>query len=211
MVAVAVAYLAWPEVVRLQTLEHIVKIVEPAASRMELRSYTQHNSKQRELTGTGSHPVPTLVCALQSQCALSIDLSLATTLPAEHLEQPPQFVALPTIRKLLALSPCTDTQCLVCQRQAALPSPHPPGQELPAVVPVVVPAEAPPAEEPAPLSSGADASPVLSHSPRHPGLIPSAMEESTPAVLGAGSEAVAVAAAAEAPVSVPVSPSPLGL
>ena len=156
------------------------------------------------MTGIKSHPELALISALRSLRALSTGLSLAAALPTVHRGQLPVSTGLPTDGRPGVSALDIDAQCHVCQRQAALPYPHPTARELPAVLP----AEEPPFEEPALLSSDADASPVLSHSPRHPDLIPSVAAESAPAVHGAGPVAVLVAvaavpAAAEAPVFVP--------
>ena len=88
MAEVAGACLVSQEVVRPQTLEHTERIVEPAASHLVLRSYTQRSSKQSELTGIESHHVLALTSALRSLRALSTILSPAVSPLAAHPGQP---------------------------------------------------------------------------------------------------------------------------
>ena len=78
-----------------------------------------------------------------------------------------------------------------------------PTEEPPAVVPATV--------ESAPQSTVASAYPFLSCSPRHLGLIPSAVAESEPTEPSVGLVVVATIPMAKAPVSAPASPSLLDL
>ena len=73
------------------------------------------------------------------------------------------------------------------------------------MVPIVVESttEEPLDMEPTPLSSTFDAYPVRYHYPRHLGLIPSAMEESTPIVPGARTMASIVPTTMSVPMAVP--------